>query len=209
MRSIAGRPRHIVARALRDPVEHYQLRREDFLDVIDGMEMDAREDLRAPDLATLDLYCSRVASAVGHLSVHVFGDQSEAAHSVADSLGRALQLTNILRDLDEDAGRRPPLSAAGDPRSAWDRNLGPGGGFASSGVAGGLPRSGGDRRKPFCRGRPRNAAMLAPRHAPGGGHGGDLPRDAVGAAAVRMARPDETGSASRSPSSSGWCCDTD
>jgi squalene synthase HpnD len=101
----SGRPRHIVARALRDPVEHYQLRREDFLDVIDGMEMDARENLRAPDLATLDLYCSRVASAVGHLSVHVFGDQGEAAHSVADSLGRALQLTNILRDLDEDAGR--------------------------------------------------------------------------------------------------------
>lgn len=101
----SGRPRHIVARALRDPVEHYQLRREDFLDVIDGMEMDAREDLCAPDLATLDLYCSRVASAVGHLSVHVFGDQSEAAHSVANSLGRALQLTNILRDLDEDAGR--------------------------------------------------------------------------------------------------------
>src|SRR5690349_23469527 len=49
----SGRPRHIVARALRDPVEHYQLRREDFLDVIDGMEMDARENLRAPDLATL------------------------------------------------------------------------------------------------------------------------------------------------------------
>jgi phytoene/squalene synthetase len=69
------------------------------------MEMDAREDIRAPDLATLDLYCSRVASAVGHLSVHVFGDRSDAAHAVAESLGRALQLTNILRDLDEDAGR--------------------------------------------------------------------------------------------------------
>src|SRR4029434_7943084 len=52
-----------------------------------------------------DLYCGRVAGAVGHLSVHVFGDPSPAAHSVADHLGRALQLTNILRDLDEDARR--------------------------------------------------------------------------------------------------------
>jgi presqualene diphosphate synthase len=101
----AGRPRHLVARALREPMLRYGLRRDDFLAVIDGMEMDAREDIRAPDLATLDLYCARVASAVGHLSVHVFGDPSEAAHRVADSLGRALQLTNILRDLDEDACR--------------------------------------------------------------------------------------------------------
>jgi phytoene/squalene synthetase len=57
-------------------------------------------------LATLDLYCARVASAVGHLSVHIFGDPSAAAHGVAESLGRALQLTNILRDLAEDAARR-------------------------------------------------------------------------------------------------------
>ena len=100
-----GRPRHLVARALSDPLLHYGLRREDFLAVIDGMEMDAAEDIRAPDLATLDLYCARVAGAVGHLSVHIFGDQSPQAHAVADSLGRALQLTNILRDLDEDAQR--------------------------------------------------------------------------------------------------------
>ena len=101
----ANRPRHVVARALQEPTRRYALRREDFLTVIDGMEMDAREDIRAPDLAALDLYCARVASAVGHLSVHVFGDPSDAAHLVAESLGRALQLTNILRDLDEDARR--------------------------------------------------------------------------------------------------------
>jgi phytoene synthase len=101
----AGRPRHLVACALREPTRRYALRRQDFLAVIDGMEMDVREDIQAPDLATLDLYCARVASAVGHLSVHVFGDASDAAHSVAESLGRALQLTNILRDLYEDAGR--------------------------------------------------------------------------------------------------------
>jgi phytoene synthase len=101
----AGRPRHLVARALSEPVQRYALRREDFHTVIDGMEMDAAQDIRAPDLATLDLYCARVASAVGHLSVHIFGDSGPAAHEVADSLGRALQLTNILRDLDEDAQR--------------------------------------------------------------------------------------------------------
>lgn len=101
-----GAPHHLVARALSRPVQRYGLRREDFLAVIAGMEMDARENLRAPDLATLDVYCARVASAVGHLSVHVFGDASDAAHAVADSLGRALQLTNILRDLAEDAARQ-------------------------------------------------------------------------------------------------------
>jgi presqualene diphosphate synthase len=100
-----GNPRHLVARALVESLERYRLRREDFHAVIDGMEMDAAEDIRAPDLATLDLYCGRVAAAVGHLSVHVFGDASPAAHMVADRLGRALQLTNILRDLDEDAQR--------------------------------------------------------------------------------------------------------
>ena len=101
----AGHPLRLVARALSGPISRYHLRRDDFLAIVDGMEMDAREDIRAPDLATLDLYCARVASAVGHLSVHVFGDPSDAAHAVAESLGRALQLTNILRDLDEDASR--------------------------------------------------------------------------------------------------------
>jgi presqualene diphosphate synthase len=101
----AGMPRHFIARALEAPVARFNLRKRDFHDVIDGMEMDAGEAIRAPDLATLDLYCARVAGAVGHLSVHVFGDSGEAAHQVADALGRALQLTNILRDLAEDAER--------------------------------------------------------------------------------------------------------
>jgi phytoene synthase len=101
----AGAPRHLIGRALAAPVARFGLRKGDFHDVIDGMEMDAAADIRAPDLATLDLYCARVAGAVGHLSVHVFGDPGEAAHQVADALGRALQLTNILRDLAEDAER--------------------------------------------------------------------------------------------------------
>jgi phytoene synthase len=113
-----GRPRLLVARALHGPVMRYGLRRQDFLAIIDGMEMDAREDIRAPDLAMLDLYCARVASAVGHLSVQVFGDATHAAHLVAESLGRALQLTNILRDLGEDAS----LHRLYLPREILDRH---------------------------------------------------------------------------------------
>jgi presqualene diphosphate synthase len=86
------------------PMRSFGLRREDFLAVIDGMEMDAREDIRAPSFATLDLYCDRVASAVGRLSVRVFGMEDADGKLLSHHLGRALQLTNILRDLDEDAG---------------------------------------------------------------------------------------------------------
>ena len=90
-------------RGLLAPVRDFGLRREDFHAIIDGMEMDVIEDIRAPDEATLDLYCNRVASAVGRLSVRVFGMEEQDGIALAHHLGRALQLTNILRDLDEDA----------------------------------------------------------------------------------------------------------
>lgn len=85
-------------------VKAFGLKREDFLAIVDGMEMDVPADIRAPDMATLDLYCDRVASAVGRLSVRVFGLGEEDGIALAHHLGRALQLTNILRDIDEDAG---------------------------------------------------------------------------------------------------------
>jgi presqualene diphosphate synthase len=85
-------------------VRSFGLKREDFLAIIDGMEMDVPQDIRAPDMATLDLYCDRVASAVGRLSVRVFGLPENDGILLAHHLGRALQLTNILRDIDEDAG---------------------------------------------------------------------------------------------------------
>jgi squalene synthase HpnD len=85
-------------------VQRFGLEREDFLAIVDGMEMDVPQDIRAPDLATLDLYCDRVASAVGRLSVRVFGMPKDDGIQLAHHLGRALQLTNILRDIDEDAG---------------------------------------------------------------------------------------------------------
>lgn len=81
----------------------FGLERKDFLAIIEGMEMDVLSDIRAPDLGTLDLYCDRVASAVGRLSVKVFGLERADGIALAHHLGRALQLTNILRDLDEDA----------------------------------------------------------------------------------------------------------
>jgi squalene synthase HpnD len=71
--------------------------------LIDGMAMDAAADICAPDEDTLDLYCDRVASAAGRLSVRIFGMQEEPGRRLAHHLGRALQLTNILRDIDEDA----------------------------------------------------------------------------------------------------------
>jgi phytoene synthase len=86
------------------PVQQFGLKREDFLAIVDGMEMDVPADIRAPDMATLDLYCDRVASAVGRLSVRVFGLSEADGIALAHHLGRALQLTNILRDIDEDAG---------------------------------------------------------------------------------------------------------
>ncbi len=93
-----------VTRVLLPAVRTYGLRQEDFLAVIDGMAMDTNA-IVAPDLATLDLYCDRVAAAVGRLSVRAFGDGSPKADEVAWHLGRALQMTNILRDVAEDAGR--------------------------------------------------------------------------------------------------------
>jgi phytoene synthase len=116
------------ARFLVEPVETYGLRKADFLTVIDGMDMDVEQDIVAPDLGTLDLYCERVASAVGRLSIKVFGMEEDAGFALAHELGRALQLTNILRDIDEDAaiGRlylpREYLQEAGitsrDPKAA-------------------------------------------------------------------------------------------
>jgi presqualene diphosphate synthase len=87
-----------------EPVRSFGLEKADFLAVIDGMEMDVLADIRAPSWSELDLYCDRVASAVGRLSVRIFGLEIKPGRDLAYHLGRALQLTNILRDLDEDAG---------------------------------------------------------------------------------------------------------
>lgn len=84
-------------------VRGFGLELADFLAVVDGMEMDMGAGIVAPSFEILDLYCDRVASAVGRLSVKVFGMEREPGIALAFHLGRALQFTNILRDLDEDA----------------------------------------------------------------------------------------------------------
>jgi presqualene diphosphate synthase len=94
-----------ITAALQAAMTAFGLVKADLIAIIDGMEMDALSVIRAPSLADLDLYCDRVASAVGRSSVRIFGDSSATAQQVAYHLGRALQLTNILRDLAEDAAR--------------------------------------------------------------------------------------------------------
>ena len=117
----AGRTADSVDRVLLAAIRRYQLRQADFEAVIDGMRSDAETRIVAPTLAELDLYCDRVAAAVGRLSVRAFGDGSPGADCVAFHLGRALQITNILRDLEEDRARgrlylpREWLDAAGVP----------------------------------------------------------------------------------------------
>ena len=86
-----------------EAVQRFGLERADFEAVIDGMAMDVAGDIRWVPFETLDLYCDRVASAVGRLSVKVFGMEPEPGRALAHHLGRALQFTNILRDVDEDA----------------------------------------------------------------------------------------------------------
>jgi squalene synthase HpnD len=98
----AGSPTPAAA-FLAPAVARYGLRKEDFITILDGMDMDVAEDIVAPDLSSLDLYCERVASAVGRLSIKVFGMEEGPGFRLAHHLGRALQLTNILRDIDEDA----------------------------------------------------------------------------------------------------------
>ena len=102
-----------ITTALLGPVERFALRKEDFLAVIDGMEMDAAECIRIVDCNELHLYCDRVACAVGRLSVRIFGVPQPTGDLLASALGQALQLTNILRDLKEDA-RRDRLYLPGD-----------------------------------------------------------------------------------------------
>ncbi len=102
----AGRPQHVVTRALRDAVNRFELPFDDFRLIIDGLEMDTRTDIWGPSLAQLDLYCERAAVAVGRIALRIFGMAADDVERVAAALGRGLQLTGILRDLAQDARRQ-------------------------------------------------------------------------------------------------------
>ncbi|MDR1162625.1 MAG: presqualene diphosphate synthase HpnD [Candidatus Accumulibacter sp.] len=100
----AGAPKHPVTRALLPFLSEFHLPKARFLEIIDGMEMDLRQ-ARYPDFDALVLYCYRVAGAVGLLAAEIFGRSEEATWDYAHALGTALQLTNIVRDVGEDAAR--------------------------------------------------------------------------------------------------------
>ena len=100
-----GRPRHAVTLGLGRSINDYGLRCQDFLAMIDGAEMKAQTDIRAPSFAQLDRYCECPAVALSRLLLRIFGDDTPAAERAAEQLGRAVQFTNILHDLAWDAKR--------------------------------------------------------------------------------------------------------
>lgn len=95
---------HPVTKALAPAIKEYQLDEEHFLEIIDGMEMDLNFN-RYEDFKQLQLYCYRVASVVGILSAQIFGFKNRKTLKFAHDLGMAFQLTNIIRDVGEDARR--------------------------------------------------------------------------------------------------------
>jgi 15-cis-phytoene synthase len=101
----AGHPTHPIGVALADAAEHYAIAREHFEAVIAGVEMDLKRDRYETWEGDLEQYCHRVASAVGLICIQVFGYQNPAARQYAVELGLAFQLTNILRDVGDDALR--------------------------------------------------------------------------------------------------------
>ncbi len=99
-----GKPQHPVTQALASIVKKYNMSQEHLLEIIDGMEMDL-EQARYADFKSLQLYCYRVASVVGLLTVEIFGYTDRQTLKYAHDLGIAFQLTNIIRDVGEDARR--------------------------------------------------------------------------------------------------------
>ncbi len=101
---LAGHPGHPVTQALQPHLQAFDIRGEHLLAVIDGMEMDLTQT-RYLDFVALDRYCWHVASVVGLMSARIFGYSDERTLQYADKLGLAFQLTNIIRDVGEDARR--------------------------------------------------------------------------------------------------------
>jgi 15-cis-phytoene synthase len=100
----AGSPGRPVSRALAEVVRRFPIPRHYFEEVIDGVEMDLSRT-RYATFGELELYCHRVASAVGLICIEIFGYANASARIYAERLGLAFQLTNIIRDVSEDAAR--------------------------------------------------------------------------------------------------------
>ena len=97
-----GKPQHPVTKAIEEVLLHYQLPQEEFHALIQGMEIDAKTEVRMESMDDLLRYCRRVAGAVGMLCIPIFGLVRSPAPGFAVTLGNAFQLTNILRDIKED-----------------------------------------------------------------------------------------------------------
>ncbi len=95
-------PQHPVTKSLLNYVHIYELNEAYFIEMLDGMEMDLKFN-RYENFKQLQLYCYRVAGVVGILSVKILGFKNQATLKYAHDLGIALQLTNIIRDVGEDA----------------------------------------------------------------------------------------------------------
>ncbi len=100
----AGRPVSLRARALAEVIPRFDLPEEEFQAIIDGMETDIGSEVGMDRLDDLLAYCRRVAGAVGMLVIHIFSIEAAPGSRLAWVMGNAFQLTNILRDVDEDAG---------------------------------------------------------------------------------------------------------
>ena len=103
-RLFAGQPAHPVTLALSEAIEPFHLPEDAFGQIIDGMEMDLGH-VRYPDFKALRLYCHRVAGVVGEVAAQIFGVSDRGTLKYANRLGLAFQLTNIIRDVGEDARR--------------------------------------------------------------------------------------------------------
>ncbi len=103
-RMFEGGAQHPVTRALSPHLLEYRLERPRLIEIVDGMQMDLEQN-RYVDFEGLRLYCHRVAGVVGLLAARIFGARRESTLRYADELGLALQLTNIIRDVGEDARR--------------------------------------------------------------------------------------------------------
>lgn len=103
-RAFQGTATHPVGLALQSALQNFDLHEEYFMEIIDGMAMDL-DQFSYPEFKHLALYCHRAASVVGLLSVEIFGYKDRKTLKYAEHLGMALQLTNIIRDVREDAQR--------------------------------------------------------------------------------------------------------
>ena len=207
---------HAARRACSPPSPRtYRLRQEDFLAVIDGMEMDADADIRAPALAELDLYCDRVASAVGRLSVRIFGDRvarGRPRRRIARPRAAAHQHPARPR---RGCRARPALSAARAAERARHHRTRAGKRCCAIRRVGAVCDAARRHRRASISPK-RGAAMRAmpaPRHAPGRGDGRGLSRHPRPPAPARLDPISTRPCGCRSRSSSGSrcataCCDT-